>query len=658
MMRSHNVECPLGAIPSSHGIRNACCTRECGECGGQFCHARPGGRERCCPVDIARANRLCTATHGPPCVTVLRQARETQTSVDVAVGGGSWPPVVTVATSLQQQWVDMQFGMRARNLGYAEPYAGSRTKVTLLLRWLAQQPTNQLIIYTDSDVSFGGCTAASFLAAYRAIDRPVVLAAEMGLYPNIHEVREAYAAVEGVLRTHRQSVLARYYGQRLEGRPKPHIGRSADNVARPYAAAALSHCQRWKHMGQCSEPPLYQFLNSGFMVGPAGELALSLRGMLTDARQPLWWQLFGGDQLGLTRHFLTHHGTVGLDYTGGLCLSLHALHPQQLLSPSQSGLINRELGGLQCFVHANGPLKRRLESFVRLLHKRISQGRLTPPLRSTCSECDTACCARWPSRHDGVNVSSLVDPPAGTPGSPQTAAVRKCCSPLTHSQWAPLTSKNLERFANRSLRWQGDPPIPASTSPNRLRTRPTRLGASTTSRSIAAPVPVAAHVSLHSSPAKSLLRSARILSKKAKQQKHTSKKKTVQLAVFLTGQRWPYMAEKLRAELKALQRRSGVTTRLHVYTPDNACSMNQTLQLEPHLIIGAARAVYQAKVRLHASTSHGSFHGWFCAQSGHLDALRAFARQHPASWYLLADDDTLIFPEQLMQLTRSLDIKL
>jgi hypothetical protein len=52
-------------ILGTHGVP-ACCSKECGECGGKGCQKRPGGEDQCCALAIRRRQRSCE-THPPPC---------------------------------------------------------------------------------------------------------------------------------------------------------------------------------------------------------------------------------------------------------------------------------------------------------------------------------------------------------------------------------------------------------------------------------------------------------------------------------------------------------------------------------------------------------------------------------------------------------------
>jgi hypothetical protein len=70
-----------------------CCS--CGYCGGEGCHARPGGEVNCCGRVIAAANVLCSGSR-PPCVLKTKPTDGVQTC---AGGTGIWNSDNTVCCS-------------------------------------------------------------------------------------------------------------------------------------------------------------------------------------------------------------------------------------------------------------------------------------------------------------------------------------------------------------------------------------------------------------------------------------------------------------------------------------------------------------------------------------------------------------------------------
>ena len=68
-------------------------------------------------------------------------------------------------------------------------------------------------------------------------------------------------------------------------------------------------------MGPCSDPPLYQFGNTGFIMGEARDILRVLAGTTG----------YSNDQEGIIVYMMNHPEEVTLDYTGELVLALHTL---------------------------------------------------------------------------------------------------------------------------------------------------------------------------------------------------------------------------------------------------------------------------------------------------------------------------------------------
>lgn len=50
---------------------NICCAEQCGECGGNGCKNRPGGKNECCVQRIVEANVSCDEAGSAPCVLTM-----------------------------------------------------------------------------------------------------------------------------------------------------------------------------------------------------------------------------------------------------------------------------------------------------------------------------------------------------------------------------------------------------------------------------------------------------------------------------------------------------------------------------------------------------------------------------------------------------------
>merc|ERR1711907_214605 len=85
---------------------------------------------------------------------------------------------------------------------------------------------------------------------------------------------------------------------------------------------ALCDILQKSRCGHCSKPPLYHFLNYGFLMGPVRELQLVLKfvlSVLDTDRGP------GIDQAAARAYMFLHPNVITLDYSGGLTLALHRM---------------------------------------------------------------------------------------------------------------------------------------------------------------------------------------------------------------------------------------------------------------------------------------------------------------------------------------------
>lgn len=213
-----------------------------------------------------------------------------------------------------------------------------------LLRGFASWNPNRIVVMADSlDVIFGGCTEEQMLHTYNTIvaasgGAPVVMAAEFycfglgfkcSLYRNFTN--------------RRQSVLKAY--------------RLPDDVYSAFSACPPAP-KRGEHDIQyafCSSPQRYQYVNSGFMMGPARDVHRAMiywKNLHTEADD-----LAAGDQASAHRLVLAHPDLVTLDYTGRLVLTVGGLFDvvNGVLKVNSSLIYNREVRRVQCFIHGNGP---------------------------------------------------------------------------------------------------------------------------------------------------------------------------------------------------------------------------------------------------------------------------------------------------------------
>eukprot|EP00929_Paragymnodinium_shiwhaense_P067008 TRINITY_DN33699_c0_g1_i1.p1 TRINITY_DN33699_c0_g1~~TRINITY_DN33699_c0_g1_i1.p1 ORF type:complete len:637 (-),score=95.87 TRINITY_DN33699_c0_g1_i1:159-2069(-) len=280
--------------------------------------------------------------------------------------------------------VDGAPGWTAHNAGagFAWSYPG-QTKPRAYEAWLQSVDPEDIVILMDDDVLSGGCSRVDVCTRYAELVRAsggfqVIVSAEMGLYPKTHkDVRMHYMQV------------------------RERIGHMLDALhldMHLYKNKSTCNCP----VGPCSRDRLYQYLNSGFIMGPAGKL-LTIMSSLVETNGL-------SDQDGLTEYFFQHNKSLALDYAGLLSLSMHQIKAAQTLNversltlQSQGGinvnnsrnnftkqlasggkvLRNLATNRVQCFMHFNGVAKMSLEwaSDRKFWGKRSHKHRSLPPLQ-------------------------------------------------------------------------------------------------------------------------------------------------------------------------------------------------------------------------------------------------------------------------------------
>lgn len=273
-------------------------------------------------------------------------------------------PVVTVETSCKAEEFPVPGapGRMFTNLGRGERFPDHMTKARLFQRWLqSRKDPEEIVIFTDArDILFGGCSEAELLERYRAVvaasgGAPVVAGAELGLWPSpstwpVQLVGRLSRYAELAARRHAvQDVLVpgnRSYGD--------------------YALCAAES-------GPCSTPPEYQYLNSGFYMGPVAAMREVVECMCKESVE--------FDQVALMACMLERPEQVTLDYSGSIVLQLHQLKPFSTLKVGWGRLRNVVTQADQCFVHAQGTGKfsqegHRLETMLtRWQQQRLEQQR-------------------------------------------------------------------------------------------------------------------------------------------------------------------------------------------------------------------------------------------------------------------------------------------
>lgn len=244
-------------------------------------------------------------------------------------------------------------GMHFTNIGAGKTWGGFKTKVKLVQEWLQPRLVDDpdgLVVVLDSDVLYGGCSEKELLSRYKAITSAsggasVVMGAELGQWPQSLNEPGRYASFQSRRKAVQQafSLSDDSYGQ----------------------YANLTLCQERMHLSPCSGPPVYQFLNAGFIMGPAKGIHKMYAGMLElpDSKTGTGLKMNfadGGwdDQAAAAEYMFSHADDITLDYTGTLSFELAMFN-----DPMKEGLLfakdgkwhNNATGLVQCFVHNNVP---------------------------------------------------------------------------------------------------------------------------------------------------------------------------------------------------------------------------------------------------------------------------------------------------------------
>jgi len=242
------------------------------------------------------------------------------------------------------------------NIGVGKTYSGSKTKTMLYKEWLQaklQHEPDEIVILLDSgDVLFGGCSEEELYSAYKAIvsasgGAPVVMGAGLDLWPYTLNMPQRYSQATTVQR--RRAV------QQLLGLSDNSYGQHAN----------LTLCSEYWY--PCSWPPVYQYLNAGFTMGPVKAIYKVFAEMLNepDAVTGGWLTYIsdgdGGffhDQTAAAEWMLTHVDDITLDYTGALSIQMAKMNnpvSNKMLFMKDGMVHNNVTGLIQCFVHGNGP---------------------------------------------------------------------------------------------------------------------------------------------------------------------------------------------------------------------------------------------------------------------------------------------------------------
>merc|ERR1719343_682322 len=197
-----------------------------------------------------------------------------------------------------------------------------------------------IAVHASGEVLFAGCDESTILSKYNQIisasggTQTIVLAAELSpLHPDLGY---SYSITPGVetARTSFLSSMVQTYG----------YSGCTDSWATTRAACTNGH-------GHCNNPPLYQFANPGFIMGPVGDIQTMLADMNTWADTE--YRL-------INQYFLRNLDKVALDYAGVLAMSLHNMAldaniPVEVeIVSGRKRIKNKLTENPVCFVHGAG----------------------------------------------------------------------------------------------------------------------------------------------------------------------------------------------------------------------------------------------------------------------------------------------------------------
>jgi len=216
-------------------------------------------------------------------------------------------------------------GKLAVNVAAGWKWNGWRTKTESVLermKSLASADPDRIVIYSDSDVVYGGCSDEELLARYRRISEgsggaPVVHGADTDIWPALPQARV--------------------------------------NELNELTAKRLSDVMRFSNLSPSSwdyyptTSRTYRALNAGWFMGPAKYLVE----MLTCVKNKGWVDDEYDDQRGANLCMLENPGLVTVDYTGTLAIDLHGM-PRHLISFVDDRVVNNMANVTQCFAHTNG----------------------------------------------------------------------------------------------------------------------------------------------------------------------------------------------------------------------------------------------------------------------------------------------------------------
>jgi len=224
-------------------------------------------------------------------------------------------------------------GAYFNNLGASATWHGFITKVQLYHDFVKQQvaaSSSKLLILADgSDLAFGGCSKEELLLRYQQTvaasgGAEVICGADSAIWPKHTKWHSEGPEINDTWR----------YG-RFQGRMTDMLkALGMEGESNPYSA------YMWRG------PP--QYVNSGFLMGPASVLLKILDCMLRRGGKGRDFD----DQLALAECMFHRPESVAIDYGGSLVLTLQGFHKK--VAMGHGGIfLNRVIAKAQCFLHFN-----------------------------------------------------------------------------------------------------------------------------------------------------------------------------------------------------------------------------------------------------------------------------------------------------------------
>jgi len=236
-------------------------------------------------------------------------------------------------------------GAYFRNLGAGRSWHGFITKVQLYHAFVklqaAASPSKLIILADGGDLAFGGCSSKELLMRYQQTvaasgGAEVICGADSAIWPKHTKWHPEGPEVNDTWRYNRFEA------------------RMADMLAVAGLGGQPNPYEAFMWRG----PP--QYVNSGFIMGPAAALLKILDCMLK----------YGGegrdfdDQLALTECMFHRPESLAIDYGGSLVLTLQGFNKN--IAKGHGGIVlNRVLAKSQCFLHFNAFENKKLQEWVQ-----------------------------------------------------------------------------------------------------------------------------------------------------------------------------------------------------------------------------------------------------------------------------------------------------